>query len=221
MGEHPTSDANYIAETIKAIYDVKVKTKNGHGQIRRVNINASPISVSDLKMLREAGIDDVAIGALFGLYDWRFDVMGLLSHARELEKRFDGIGPHTVSFPHLEPAAGTPFIQESKKHRVSNRDFKRLVAIIRLSIPYTGMIITARERTDIRRDVIPVGCTQTDTSARIGIGAYSDRYTEQEEERQQFILGDTRSLDEVIREFAEKSKRGNPQGEENCLFSQR
>ena len=245
-GEHPTSDADYIAETIKAIYDVKVKTKNGDGRIRRVNINASPMSVSDFKMLREVGIgtyqvfqetyhhetykrvhpagtiksnyqwrlyalhraleadiDDVAIGALFGLYDWRFEVMGLLCHARELEKRFDGIGPHTVSFPRLEPAANTPFIQESKNHMVSDRDFKRLVAIIRLSVPYAGMIITARVRAVIRRDVIPVGCTQTDASTRIGIGAYSDRYSEQEAERQQFVLGDTRSLDEVIREFAE------------------
>jgi iron-only hydrogenase maturation rSAM protein HydG len=244
-GEHPTSDANYIADTIRAIYDVKVKTKNGYGQIRRVNINASPLSISDFEMLREvgigtyqvfqetyhhetykqvhpagtlksnyqwrlyalhraidAGVDDVAIGVLFGLYDWKFEVMGLLCHAIDLERQFDGIGPHTISFPRLEPAANTPFTHESK-HKVSDRDFKRLVSIIRLSVPYTGMIITARERAEIRRDIIPVGCTQTDASTRIGIGAYSDRYSEQEAERQQFILGDTRSLDEVIKEFAE------------------
>jgi 2-iminoacetate synthase len=96
----------------------------------------------------------------------------------------------------------TPFIQEST-YKVSDRDFKRLVAILRLSVPYAGMIITAREKEDIRRDVIPVGCTQTDASTRIGIGAYSERYSKQEAERQQFVLGDTRSLDEVIREFAE------------------
>ena len=244
-GEHPASDAGYIADTIRTIYDVNVKTENGCGQIRRVNINASPMSIDDFNMLREvgigtyqvfqetynhetykqvhpagtiksnyqwrlyalhraleAGIDDVAIGVLFGLYDWRFEVMGLLYHARELEKCFDGIGPHTISFPRLEPAANTPFIQELE-HKVSDRDFKRLVAIIRLSVPYTGMIITAREPADIIRDVIPVGCTQRDASTRIGIGAYCDRYSEQEAERQQFILGDTRSLDEVIKEFAE------------------
>ncbi len=244
-GEHPTSDANYIADTIRAIYDVKVKTKKGYGQIRRVNINASPLSISDFEMLREvgigtyqvfqetyhhetykqvhpagtlksnyqwrlyalhraldAGIDDVAIGVLFGLYDWKFEVMGLLCHAIDLERQFGGIGPHTISFPRLEPAANTPFIKKTG-HKVSDRDFKRLIAIIRLSVPYTGMIITARERADIKRDVISVGCTQTDASTRIGIGAYSDRYSEQEAERQQFILGDTRSLDEVIREFAE------------------
>ena len=244
-GEHPTSDANYIADTIRTIYGVKVKTKNGYSQIRRVNINASPMCIDDLKMLREvgigtyqvfqetynhdaykrvhprgtiksnyqwrlytlhraieAGIDDVAIGALFGLYDWRFEVMGLLYHARDLERQFDGLGPHTISFPRLEPAVETPFIQEST-YKVSDKDFKRLVAILRLSVPYAGMIITAREKEDIRRDVIPVGCTQTDASTRIGIGAYSERYSKQEAERQQFVLGDTRSLDEVIREFAE------------------
>ncbi|MBN2398331.1 MAG: [FeFe] hydrogenase H-cluster radical SAM maturase HydG [Deltaproteobacteria bacterium] len=244
-GEHPLSDAHYIADTIRAMYDVTVKTKNGFGQIRRVNINAAPMAISDLEMLREvgigtyqvfqetyhhdtyrrlhpagtlkahyqwrlytlhraieAGIDDVAIGALFGLYDWRFEVMGLLYHARDLERQCNGLGPHTVSFPRLEPAAGTPFTRETR-YRVSDEDFKKVVAVLRLSIPYAGMIITARERADIRRKIIPLGCTQTDASTRIGIGAYSDRYDEQEAERQQFILGDTRNLDEVIREFAE------------------
>ncbi len=244
-GEHPLSDARYIADTIRAIYDVTVKTKNGFGQIRRVNINAAPMAISDLAMLREvgigtyqvfqetyhhdtyrrihpagtlkahyrwrlytlhraieAGIDDVAIGALFGLYDWRFEVMGLLYHARDLERQCSGLGPHTISFPRLEPAAGTPFSRETR-YRVSDNDFKKVVAVLRLSIPYAGMIITARERADMRREIIPLGCTQTDASTRIGIGAYSDRYDEQEADRQQFILGDTRNLDEVIREFAE------------------
>jgi len=243
-GEHPLSDARYIADTIRAMYDVTVKTKNGFGQIRRVNINAAPMSIADLEMLGEvgigtyqvfqetyhhetyrrihpagtlkanyrwrlytlhraieAGIDDVAIGALFGLYDWRFEVMGLLYHARDLERQCNGLGPHTISFPRLEPAAGTPFTREAR-YRVSDEDFKKVVAVLRLSIPYAGMIITARERADIRRQIIPLGCTQTDASTRIGIGAYSDRYDEQEAERQQFILGDTRNLDEVIREFS-------------------
>lgn len=149
----------------------------------------------------EAGIDDVGIGVLFGLYDWRFEVMGLLYHARELEKRF-GIGPHTVSFPRLEPAFNTPFVQRTE-YRVSDDDFKKLIAVIRLAVPYTGMIITAREPKEIRQEMIKFGCTQTDASTKIGVGAYSDRYSQQEAERQQFLLGDTRSLDEVIREFAQ------------------
>lgn len=239
-GEHPFSDVNYIADTIRTIYETKV----GNGEIRRVNINAAPMSIEKLGILKEvgigtfqvfqetyhhqtyqkvhprgikanydwrlyalhraqeAGVDDVAIGALFGLYDWKFEVMGLLYHTIDLEKHFGGVGPHTISFPRLEPAANTPFISHTG-YKVSDSDFKRLIAVIRLSVPYTGMILTAREPPEIRREVIPVGCTQTDASTRIGIGAYSERYEGQEAERQQFLLGDTRSLDEVIRELAQ------------------
>ncbi len=150
----------------------------------------------------EAEVDDVGIGALFGLYDWRFEVMGLLYHAIELEKKF-GIGPHTVSFPRLEPAANTPFAQNSE-YMVSDEDFERIILVLRLAIPYTGMILTAREPREIRDKVIPLGITQTDASTRIGIGAYSDRYTEQELERQQFMIGDPRSLDELIRDLAKQ-----------------
>ena len=149
----------------------------------------------------EAGVDDVGIGVLFGLYNWKFEVMGLLYHARELESKF-GVGPHTISFPRLEPAAHTPFIQKAR-YKVSDKDFEKIVVVIRLAVPYTGMILTARESADIRRKVINLGCTQTDASTRIGIGSYSERYVRQEGERQQFILGDTRSLDEVIRELAQ------------------
>ena len=242
-GEHPLSNIDYMVDTIRAIYGVKTKTKKAYGSIRRVNVNATSLSIEELKRLKEvgigtyqvfqetyhrqsyhkihpagtikhdyrwrlycmhrsqeAGVDDVGIGALFGLYDWRFEVMGLLYHARELERHF-GVGPHTISFPRLQPAANTPFIQEAK-HKVSDRDFKKLIAVIRLSVPYTGMILTAREPANIRRETIAIGTTQTDASTRIGIGAYSDRYSQQEAERQQFLLGDTRSLDEVIKELA-------------------
>ena len=150
----------------------------------------------------EAGIDDVGLGVLFGLYDWKFEVMGLLYHAIELEKRF-GIGPHTISFPRLEPAHNTPFAQ-NPQYAVDNEAFKRLVMVIRLAVPYTGMILTARENAQLRREILPLGCTQTDASTRIGIGAYADPFDEaQHGERQQFILGDTRSLDDVVRELAE------------------
>lgn len=242
-GEHPNSDINYIAGTLKEIYSVKVKTKKGFGQIRRVNVNCAPLSIDELKILKEAGIgtyqvfqetyhkqtysrvhpsntvkgnydwrlycmhraleagiDDVGIGVLFGLYDWRFEVMGLLAHAHDLEKNFNGIGPHTVSIPRLEPAMNG---QYKTKYQVSDQDFKRLAAVIRLAIPYAGMIITARESPQIRREIIPIGCTQTDASSRIGIGVYSKKYSQQEENRQQFLLGDTRSLDEVVRELAQ------------------
>ena len=150
----------------------------------------------------EAGIDDVGLGVLFGLHEWKFEVMGLLYHALELEKRF-GIGPHTISFPRLEPAYNTPFAQDPQA-RVDDEAFRRLVMVIRLAVPYTGMILTARENAQLRREILPLGCTQTDASSRIGIGAYADPFDEtQHGERQQFILGDTRSLDDVVRELAE------------------
>ena len=150
----------------------------------------------------EAGIDDVGLGVLFGLHDWKFEVLGLLSHALELEKRF-GIGPHTISFPRLEPAHNTPFTQ-NPQYAVDDDAFKKLVTVIRLAVPYTGMILTAREDVQLRREILPLGCTQTDASSRIGIGAYADQFDQaQHGERQQFILGDTRSLDDVVRELAE------------------
>jgi 2-iminoacetate synthase len=243
-GEHPLTGIDYILESMKTIYDVKTPTKHGYGNIRRINVNAAPMSVEELVRLRdgglgtyqvfqetyhhetyaklhpkgtlksdyrwrlyamhramEAGIDDVGIGALFGLYDWRFEVMALLYHAIHLEAKM-GIGPHTVSFPRMEPALNSEYAEHSP-YKVSDADFKKIILLIRLAIPYTGMIITARETAQMRRDAIGLGITQTDASTKIGIGAYSEAESGQESERQQFILGDTRSLDELVRDFAE------------------
>jgi 2-iminoacetate synthase len=243
-GEHPSSDADYIADTIKAVYSVKRKAPNSNREnsIRRVNVNAAPMSINDLKKLKEvgigtfqvfqetyhrdmyanlhpagpkanyrwrlyalhramdAGIDDVAIGALFGLYNWKFEVMGLLSHAIELENRY-GIGPHTISFPRMNPATGSS-LSENSMYRVSDEDFKKLVTVLRLSVPYSGLIITARENPELRDNVVKVGCTQLDASSKIGIGAYSEKLKQQEKDKQQFMLGDTRSLEEVIQKLA-------------------
>jgi len=127
--------------------------------------------------------------------------MGLLHHALELEGKF-GIGPHTISFPRLEPADNTPFSLDSK-YKVGDADFRKLVTVIRLAVPYTGMILTARENAAMRREILPLGCTQTDASTRIGVGAYAEANGEQQGDKQQFILGDTRSLDTVVRELAE------------------
>jgi 2-iminoacetate synthase len=243
-GEHPSSDTDYIAQTLKTIYSVRTKTRNGHGSIRRVNVNAAPMTIEDLRILHEtgigtyqvfqetyhhqtyravhprntvkgdyawriycmhraleAGIDDVGIGALFGLYNWKFEVMGLLHHAIELEKRF-GIGPHTISFPRIEPAENTP-LSLAQPHRISDAEFKRAVIVLRLAVPYTGMILTARESSALRDSLVPAGITQMDASSKVGLGAYSDTKQEQQPNRQQFILGDTRSLDELIRDLAD------------------
>jgi len=245
-GEHPETDADYIAESMRRIYSVKVKVRKGSGEIRRVNVNAAPLPIEGLKKLKDAGIgtyqvfqetyhkktyaavhpegtlkgnypwrlyalhramdagiDDVAVGALFGLYDWRFEVMGLVAHARDLEKRY-GLGPHTVSVPRLEPAEDTDF--SWVKHWVSDDDFRYLVAVIRLAIPYAGLIVTNREKPEMLRSVIDM-CTQRDADTRVGIGAYSDATRAsgtdvQRGERQQFMIGDSRSLDAIVRELA-------------------
>ncbi|NLW50282.1 MAG: [FeFe] hydrogenase H-cluster radical SAM maturase HydG [Candidatus Brocadiaceae bacterium] len=147
----------------------------------------------------EAGLDDMGIGALFGLYDWRFEVLGLVSHARYLQDRY-GVGPHTISFPRLRPASG--LVSESA-HIVSDADFQRLVAILRLAVPYTGLILTAREQPALRRKVMPFGVSQIDAGSRIEIGGYTEVGDAQVMEREQFSLGDIRSLDEIMRELLE------------------
>ena len=93
----------------------------------------------------EAGCDDVGLGALFGLYDWRFEALALLAHAIHLEETF-GVGPHTFSFPRLKDASNQALRRAFRpEHAVSDADLKRLIAILRLSVPYVGMILTARE----------------------------------------------------------------------------
>ena len=146
----------------------------------------------------EAGLDDVAIGALFGLYDWKFEVMGLLMHTLDLERQF-GIGPHTISFPRMTPALGS-WLSDHSEYEVSDDNFKKVVAVLRLSVPTAGLIVTAREKAGIKKEVLQLGCTQTDASTRIGIGAYSDQQKEFNQDKEQFTIGDPRDLDEVIRE---------------------
>jgi 2-iminoacetate synthase len=153
-----------------------------------------------LHRAQEAGLDDVAVGALFGLYDWRFEILGLLHHALDLEKQF-GVGPHTVSFPRLQPAINTPFAGRSP-YLVRDDDFKKAVAIIRLMVPYTGMILTCREKPALRHELFALGVSQIDGGTRIGVGGYQAR-KKTIPERQQFTIHDTRTLDEIVRELVE------------------
>ncbi|NLX60123.1 MAG: [FeFe] hydrogenase H-cluster radical SAM maturase HydG [Phycisphaerae bacterium] len=145
----------------------------------------------------EAGCDDMGIGALFGLCDWRFEVLGLVQHALHLQQRY-GVGPHTISFPRLQPAAG---VQTDPRHLVTDDQFKRLVAILRVSVPYTGLIMTARERPELRREVMAFGVSQIDAGSRIEIGGYTEAGDTQVMQREQFMLGDIRPLDLVMREL--------------------
>ena len=148
----------------------------------------------------EAGCDDMGIGALFGLYDWRFEVLSLITHSLHLQQKY-GVGPHTISFPRIRPAHG---VQLDDKYMVTDEQFKRLVAILRLSVPYTGLILTARETPEIRREVLQFGVSQIDAGTRLELGGYSEKEKTQEQQelkREQFQLGDMRPLDEVMREL--------------------
>ncbi len=147
----------------------------------------------------DVGVDDVGLGVLFGLYDWRFEAMGLLYHTIHLEEKYNGVGPHTISFSRIKPALNTPYAS-NPEYAVSDADFKKLVAVIRLAIPYTGMILTARESAEVRKEVIPLGISQIDAGSRIGVGGYQEASNAMPD-KEQFQLGDTRSLDEVIREI--------------------
>lgn len=144
----------------------------------------------------EGGCDDMGLGALFGLYDWRFEVLGLVSHSRYLQETY-GVGPHTLSFPRIKPAHGLTI---DLKYQVTDEQFKRLVAILRLAVPYAGLIMTARESPEIRDDVIEFGVSQIDAGTRLEIGSYQEpRGGEQQLNREQFKIGDSRELDDVIR----------------------
>jgi len=149
----------------------------------------------------KAGIDDLGIGALLGLYDWRFETMALLYHTIHLEETFK-VGPHTISFPRLEPAVGTDIVKITEQWAVSDYDFKRLVAILRLAVPYTGLILTCRESTDLRNEMLSFGVSQIDGGSSIGVGSYSNDDPDSFK-KSQFLLGDNRSLDEIIRELCD------------------
>jgi 2-iminoacetate synthase len=143
----------------------------------------------------EAGIDDVGIGALFGLADYRYDTLALLYHAAELERVF-GCGPHTVSVPRIEPAAGAP-LTEAVPFPVSDDEFRKIVAVIRLALPYTGIILSTRERRELRDELFNYGVSQISAGSRTNPGGYSS----EDDGASQFSLGDHRSLEEVIAEL--------------------
>lgn len=148
----------------------------------------------------EAGIDDVGMGVLFGLYDHKFEMLALLMHAQELERAY-GVGPHTISFPRLEPALNAD-IAYNPPYPVSDRQFKRIVAILRLAVPYTGLILSTRESAELRRELLELGVSQLSAGSRTYPGAYSDPSYDRPEV-QQFCVGDHRTLDEVIQEIAQ------------------
>jgi len=136
----------------------------------------------------EAGIDDYGIGVLFGLYDYRFEVLSLLAHAGYMDEKY-GVGPHTISVPRIRPA---PSVDYKPEYPVSDQDFLKLIAVIRLSVPYTGMILSTREPPEIRKKAFELGISQTSAASKTSPGGYSTK------ENRQFELSDHRSVDEVL-----------------------
>ncbi len=236
FGEHPLYTADFMADCTRKVYAVK----KGHGEIRRVNINAAPLDIPGYKTMKAAGIgtyqifqetyhketyskvhpantnkgvynwrldglsrayeggcDDVGIGALFGLYKWKFEVLGLVTHALHLQGKY-GVGPHTISFPRIRPALG---LDANFPNAVTDEQFRRLVAILRLSVPYTGMIMTAREPAHIRNEVLNFGVSQIDAGTRLELAGYAKKADGQQLNKEQFQCGDTRGLDEMIQEL--------------------
>lgn len=143
----------------------------------------------------EAGIDDVGMGILFGLADHRFEVLSLLKHAEELERLYN-CGPHTVSVPRIEPAPGAP-LTENVPFPVDNDAFRTIIAVIRLTLPYTGIILSTRESVELRQELYRYGVSQISAGSRTSIGGYS----EEEEQNSQFTLGDHRPMEEVVNDM--------------------
>jgi 2-iminoacetate synthase len=231
--EDPAVSIDYLEEAIKTVYD----TKEGNGDIRRVNINVAPMGVKDFKKLKDtgigtyqlfqetyhrdtynqqhtsgpksdylkrlyacdlaqsAGIDDVGIGALFGLYNYKFEVLALLYHTMHLEEVF-GVGPHTISVPRLEPAQGSN-IASNPPCPVSDTDLKKIIAVLRLAVPYTGIILSTRENAVLRNELIYLGVSQISAGSKTLPGSYSI----DKKEHGQFSISDERSLSEVIEDM--------------------
>lgn len=144
-----------------------------------------------------AGIDDVGIGVLFGLADYKFEVLSIMEHARSLEEQY-GCGPHTVSVPRIEPAPGAP-LTENIPYPVNDIQFKKIIAIIRMALPYTGIILSTRESKELRDELFQYGVSQVSAGSKTAPGGYS----KSDKESVQFSLGDHRCLEEVISDLTD------------------
>ena len=148
---------------------------------------------------REAGIDDIGMGVLYGLYDYKYETLAMLMHAMDLEET-TGVGPHTLSVPRLRQAENVSL--ENYPYLVDDEDFKKIVAILRLAVPYAGLILSTREEPGLRDEIIALGVSQVSTGSCTGVGGYSEAYSDPEE-KPQFEVGDHRSPVEMIESLME------------------
>ncbi|MDD3805182.1 MAG: [FeFe] hydrogenase H-cluster radical SAM maturase HydG [bacterium] len=234
-GEHPRlSSAACIAETAQAIY--------AGADIRRLHVNAAPLSVDDFRTLQEAGIGvfqvfqetyhrktyaamhpsgrkadynwrvtamdramaagigDVGMGVLFGLYDHKFEILALLQHSAHLRETF-GVGAHTVSVPRLRPAAGA--ILQRAPYPVDDEQFQLVVAVLRLALPYAGIVLTTREAPGMRDELLAAGVSQISAGSSTSPGGYLDKDREIAAV-DQFKVYDNRSLKKVLKAVCNK-----------------
>ncbi|MCD4656083.1 MAG: [FeFe] hydrogenase H-cluster radical SAM maturase HydG [Planctomycetes bacterium] len=148
----------------------------------------------------EAGFDDLGIGILFGLYDWRYEILALLSHIKHLENKF-GVGPHTISVPRIEPALNSE-VSYNPPYVVNDEDFKKIIAVLRIAVPYTGIILSTRETSATRKFAFDLGISQISAGSRTNPGGYNEEDVSNGME-EQFSLGDTRPLLEVIKDVVD------------------
>ncbi|GAB6084942.1 [FeFe] hydrogenase H-cluster radical SAM maturase HydG [Alkaliphilus crotonatoxidans] len=225
-GEDPKkTNINHITGILNRIYQ--------ETDIRRINVNAAPLSVTDFKKLKEAGIgtyqifqetyhretyrqmhptgsksnydyrllaidrafeagiDDIGIGALLGLYHYQFDVLATLFHANYMDQTYH-IGPHTISVPRLRPALDSAL--KKAPYAVSDQDLKKIVAVYRLALPYTGIILSTRETPQLRDELLSLGVSQVSAGSKTSPGGYEQEY----QRASQFETADERSLNQVL-----------------------
>jgi 2-iminoacetate synthase len=236
-GEHPKNSVQRMVEDVQTIYSVR----SGNGEIRRVNVNAAPLSYEEFCELKPSGIgtfqvfqetyhretykrmhpsgrkadydwrvtvwdrcfpsgiDDMGLGPLYGLYDYKFETLAVLQHAEYLDHTY-GVGPHTISVPRLEPAEGAP-VSCQPPYPLTDDDFRKLVAVIRMAVPYTGMILSTRESPQMRHECLELGISQISAASSVAPGGYKQRL-EQDGDAPQFTVCDCRSADEVILDVA-------------------
>lgn len=141
----------------------------------------------------QGGIDDVGLGVLFGLEGYLYELIGIIMHAEHLEAA-QGVGPHTISVPRICPADDID--TEDFSNAVPDDIFEKIVAIIRIAVPYTGMIISTRESKRTREAVLKLGVSQISGGSRTSVGGYTE--PERDDSSAQFDVSDTRTLDEVL-----------------------
>lgn len=181
IGTYILFQETYHKENYEALHPTGPKSKYGY-------------HTEAMDRAMEGGIDDVGIGVLFGLNTYRYDFVGLLMHAEHLEAVF-GVGPHTISVPRICPA--DDISTQDFPNAISDDIFCRIVAVIRIAVPYTGMIISTRESAATRSKVLKLGISQISGGSRTSVGGYADAETP-EDNSAQFDISDTRTLDEVV-----------------------